>query len=167
MSPRHGIVVHPGAAIDFSALARPIPRPSNLLARATSTGTTIGGIIFIIVLVLIVIGIIFAAVVLILIWKNKAQRRKRQRQMEATKPAARHEYRVLEDTESGNGGLHELPQDNQVGDPVPYQTVELQADVNEVPRVQQLDGYTAPPKPNNQPTELPSEAHVVVRDTYR
>lgn len=64
--------------------------------------------------------------------------------MEESKPNVAHEYRQLEDMESGPPGIQELPPENQIADLTPYQRVELQSDVNEIPKIQQLDGFAAP-----------------------
>ncbi|KAF2463094.1 uncharacterized protein BDR25DRAFT_347461 [Lindgomyces ingoldianus] len=121
-----------------------LSRVTHLLPRATTASTTAAGIIIIIILIITGIAVIFCIVVGIIIAKNKIQARRRQKIMEASRPTNQHEYRALEDMEPGSGGIQELPPDNQVEDPVPLQKVELQADTNAIPTVQQLDGFTAP-----------------------
>jgi cell division protein FtsN len=139
---RPGIVVHPGGSFNLPALANTISHRSPLISRATSTN--VGGVVFIVILVLVAVSIIFCAALVFIILKNKRKRRQRQRQIEVTEPAVVHEYRQLEDMDSAHNMPSELPPENQVKDPIPLQRAELQSDVNEVPKIQQLDGSPAP-----------------------
>ncbi|KAJ4298990.1 hypothetical protein N0V90_004234 [Kalmusia sp. IMI 367209] len=134
-----GITVHSGA-IDFSALARPAP-PTSLVSRAASNTTRrIWIITGIVILVSLVVGGIFCCVVLGLMYKKKQERKKRNIDLGGTN--ANHRYRPVEDMELGYQGVQELPAENYG---LGYKA-ELPSDVNEVPKVQQLDGYIAPAK---------------------
>ncbi|KAL5386264.1 hypothetical protein DPSP01_004345 [Paraphaeosphaeria sporulosa] len=151
MLSQRGIAVRPGA-IDFSALTG--LAPSSLVARASAADTTrriwiITGVVMLVSL--IIIGI-FCAVVLCLMHKKKRQRQKQRIDLGASN--ANHRYRPVDNMELEYGGVQELPAENSFGGGGAKS--ELRSDFNEVPRVQQLDGFVAAPKPSALPAELPS-----------
>ncbi|KAF2438224.1 hypothetical protein P171DRAFT_491510 [Karstenula rhodostoma CBS 690.94] len=144
------IAVRAGA-IDFSALTG-LAAPS-LAARASAANTTrriwiITGVV--ILVSLIIIGA-FCTVVLCFMHKKKRQRQKQQLDLGVS--SANHRYRPVDDMELGYGGVQELPAENSFGGG--GGKAELRSDF-EVQRVQQLDGFVAPPKPSAQPVELPT-----------
>ena len=155
-----GIAVHPGA-IDFSALARPAPSPS-LTSRAAASDTTrrIWIITGIITLALLVVGGIFCAVVLCCMYRKKQQRKKRNLGLGTV--TATHRYQPVNDIELEPGRPHELPVDYNSSS----YGAELPSGAHGVPKVQELDGYIAPPKPSVLPAELPSNVRVY-KDDYR
>jgi hypothetical protein len=70
------------------------------------------------------------------------------------------EYQSSHDVGNGvGGGIQELPQDNYLKDGTGgmYPGPELQGEEREVPRVQQLDGFVAPPRIGGDPVELPGQ----------
>ena len=130
------IVIAVGSsAIDFAALTRPaVSHESHLSKREVNAG----GIVLIIIMVLTAVSIIFCVIVGMIICKNKAQAKKRQQRMEASRKVDNQgTYTVLEDMEPG--GIQEMPTNRAV-----KAGVELEGTINEVPRLQQLDGFTAP-----------------------
>jgi hypothetical protein len=147
-----GIAVRPGA-IDFSALTGLAPSP--LVARATAAQNTrrIWIITGVVILVSLVVMGVFCAVVLCLMHKKKRERQKRHLDLGASN--ANHRYRPVDNIELEYGGVQELPAENSFGGG--GRKAELQGEFSEVPRVQQLDGFVAPPKPSAQPAELPSD----------
>jgi hypothetical protein len=78
-----------------------------------------------------------------------------------------HEFRQTSydpvNTSAVGGGIQELPQDNYLkdgtGNMYPGRGVELQSEEREVPRVQQLDGFVAPPRIGEEPVELPGQGY--------
>ncbi|KAF2870413.1 hypothetical protein BDV95DRAFT_595918 [Massariosphaeria phaeospora] len=135
-----GILYHSNPGIDFLALARPSTHTTKLVSRATMEFTPLG--IFLIVLGAIIgIGLLFCGVVGCIMLKNVHQKHKRERKFQQLKPTVQHQYQALEDMETT--GVHEMPPDNQIRDTVPYQRAQLESGFNEVPRVAQLDGFTA------------------------
>ncbi|ORX92790.1 hypothetical protein BCR34DRAFT_250158 [Clohesyomyces aquaticus] len=116
-----------------------------------------GGVIIFVALILTAIAIVFCIIVGILMTKNKIKMHKREKKMEATRPRYRQRYSVLADHDMNAqyAGIQELPPDHQIYDPVPYRSAELEADSNELQKLHQLDGYTAPPRTNSRPIELP------------
>lgn len=149
---RSGIAVRPGA-IDFSALAG-LVQTSSLVRRATAAETTrrMWIIIGIISLVALIAGGIFCCIVLALMRRKKQQRKKRNLDLGASN--RNHAYRPVEDMELGYTGVQEMPAENSFGGG--GRKTELGGYANEVPRVQQLDGFVAPAKPSAAAVELPA-----------
>ncbi|KAF2116997.1 hypothetical protein BDV96DRAFT_644437 [Lophiotrema nucula] len=150
MAPRAGIP----SAIDFSALANSAPHTSPFKKREL----TVVGIVWVVILSLTAVSILFCIVIGIIICNNKAKARQRQQKMNASRNVdsqsqGKGKYVALEDMEPG--GLHEMPTNSGVKGT----GVELEGEGNEVPRVQQLDGFTAPPRVNSRPIELPPDAY--------
>lgn len=143
--------MRPGA-VDFSALTG--LAPPSLVARASAADQTrrIWMITGIVILVSLVIIGVFCAVVLCLMHKKKRQRQKQRIDLGVSN--ANHRYHPVDNMELEYGGVQELPAENSFGGG--GGKAELGSHFNEVPRVQQLDGFVAPPKPSAQPAELPS-----------
>ncbi|KAF9729437.1 hypothetical protein PMIN01_12301 [Paraphaeosphaeria minitans] len=148
---RPGIAARPGT-VDFSAF--PGLAPSSLVARASVADTTrrIWMITGVVVLVSLVIIGVFCAVVLCLMHKKKRQRQKQRTYLGASD--TNHRYCPVDNMELLHEGVQELPAENSFGGG--GAKAELGSDFNEVPRVQQLDGFVAAPKPSAVPAELPS-----------
>jgi hypothetical protein len=145
--------VRPGA-IDFALTGL---APSRLVARADEFQTTktiviVTIIVIFVILVISVIAAVFCAVVPCLMHKKKRERQKRNRDLSAFNTD--HRYRPVDHIELEHGGVQELPAENNFGGG--GRKAELQGEFSEIPRVQQLDGFVAPPKPTAQPVELPS-----------
>ncbi|KAF2651527.1 hypothetical protein K491DRAFT_760981 [Lophiostoma macrostomum CBS 122681] len=184
MAPRHGIVVYPGAAIDYSALTRPaLPSSLSTSSRSASLArrkTNVGGVAFIVILVLCLVGALSIAILVLVILRNKRARRKREAQPKQQSEGVPFVTPAPNNTslgyqsdgvgamsyDAGNGdgngvrgGVQELPQDNYLKDGTGgmYPGPELQGEENEVPRVQQLDGFVAPPRIGESPVELPGQ----------
>ena len=112
-------------------------------------------------LVSLVVIAAFCAVVLCLMHRKKQQRKKQHLDLGVSN--ATHRYQpVHNNIELEYGGVQEMPADSNYGG----RKAELGADGNEVHKVQQLDGFVAPPKPSAQPAELPTHA-VGYQDHYR
>ena len=91
-------------------------------------------------------------------YRKKQQRKKRNfGQGTAT---ATHQYHPVSDIELEPGRPQELPDYNS------SYGAELPSGAHGVPKVQELDGYIAPPKPSVLPAELPSNVRVY-KDDYR
>ncbi|KAF1976889.1 hypothetical protein BU23DRAFT_14694 [Bimuria novae-zelandiae CBS 107.79] len=148
--------------VDFAALTRPTA-PTSLVARATSSETTrrIWIITGISILVSLVVMGIFCCVVLYLMHRTKEKRKKRTLDLGLLNP--NRGYCPVNDMELQYEGAQELPADHNFSG----YNVELPAGAHEVPKVQQLDGYVAPPKPSAHPAELASNMHTQNKVDYR
>ena len=108
----------------------------------------------VIILVLLIIGGIFCGVVLCLMYRKKQQRKKRN--LDLSTSNTRHQYRPIDDMELQYGGVQELPAEYHLSG----HKAELPSSPYGVQKVQQLDGFVAPPQPSAQPVELPSNSRI-------